>query len=223
MTSFPFASRRVPEIRISIVTDQTSTTQYTPQSEVRSSTGLSSSTTPQSEYGLNPSSARPTSGYPAEYLARSTPYQSAPPHQGAVGSMAQATSPSMSLQDGGPPHDHRPASRMKSDSDVPIDPSIAQQASPAYQPPFSPYNAQGTHEMPPYANQPPPGIYRSNPPDWPQYGHSHGMPGQYSGPGPNMNSASPATTGSRSQVCVLFPLPFMKQFCLLPSSACVIQ
>lgn len=117
--------------------------------------------------------------------------------------MAQATSPSLSLQDGGPPHDHRSANRMKSDSDVPIDPSIAQQTSPAYPPPYSPYNAQGPHEMPHYPNQPPPGMYRPNPPEWPpQYGHSHGMPGQYSAPGPNVSSASPATAGSRSgQVC----------------------
>ncbi|ERF69515.1 hypothetical protein EPUS_01844 [Endocarpon pusillum Z07020] len=126
--------------------------------------------------------------------------------------MAQATSPSLSLQDGGPPHDHRAANRMKSDSDVPIDPSIAQQTSPAYPPPYSPYNAQGPHEMPHYPNQPPPGMYRPNPPDWPpQYGHSHGMPGQYSA-GPNVNSASPATAGSRSgQVYSFVPIPGAQQ------------
>jgi transcription factor CON7 len=189
------------------ITDQASTAQYTPQSEVRSATGLSNSNTPQSDYSLNPTSARST-GYSAEYLTRHPQYQHASQHQGAIGSMAQATSPSMSLQDGGTPHDRRSGSRMKSDSDVPIDPSIAQQTSPAYPPPYSPYNAQGPHEMPHYPNQPPPGMYRPNPPDWPpQYGHSHGMPGQYSGPGPNVSSASPATAGSRSgQVRSLFSL-----------------
>lgn len=190
------------------MTDQASAAQYTPQSEVRSATGLSSSNTPQSDYSLNPSSAR-SAGYSAEYLTRHPHYQHSSQHQGAVGSMAQATSPSLSLQDGGPPHHdhHRSAGRMKSDSDVPIDPSIAQQTSPAYPPPYSPYNAQGPHEMPHYPNQPPPGMYRPNPPDWPpQYGHSHGMPGQYSAP-PNVSSASSATAGSRSgQVCSQFSL-----------------
>lgn len=192
------------------LTDPASTAQYTPRSEVRSTPGLSSSNTPQSEYSLNTPSARPAGYSAAEYLTRHQQFQHASHQQGAVGSMAQATSPSMSLQDGGTPHDHhRSGSRMKSDSDVPIDPSIAQQTSPAYPPPYSPYNAQGPHEMPHYPNQPPPGMYRPNPPDWPpQYGHSHGMPGQYSAPGPNVNSASPATAGSRSgQVRSLFDPP----------------
>lgn len=164
--------------------DQASTAQYTPQSEVRSATGLSSSNTPQSEYGLNPSSAR-SAGYPSEYLTRHPQYQQASSHPGAVvGSMAQATNP-----------------------------SIAQQTSPAY-PPYSPYNtAQAPHEMPHYPSQPPPGMYRPNPPDWPpQYGHSHGMPGQYSAPAPNVSSDSSATPGSRpNHVYSFVPIPGAQQ------------
>ena len=120
-----------------------------------------------------------------------------------VGTMAQATSPSLSLQDGGPPHDHRSASRMKSDSDVPIDPSIAQQTSPAYPPPYpSPFNGPhpGPHDMSNYnPHQPPPGMYRHHqPPDWPP--QFPGQPVQYSG---SSASASPATAVPRTvnQVC----------------------
>jgi hypothetical protein len=193
-------------------TDQASaTTQYTSRSEVRSAAVLPNSNTPQSEYGLNPASAPRSAGHPPEFPTRPPHYQPAPQHQGVAGSMAQATSPSMSLQDGGPPHDHPPANRVKSDPDVPIDPSIAQQNSPAYPPPFPPYSHQQQQEMN-YPN--PPGMYRPGPPDWSHpYAHSPGMPpGPYSGPGPNVSS-SPATAGSRSSQVSIRSL-LVPSFCL---------
>jgi hypothetical protein len=122
-------------------------------------------------------------------------------------SMAQATSPSMSSLQDGQEHDHRnPQQAMKSDSDVPIDPNIAQ-SSPTYPPPYSPYNPQGPHDMAQYHGGPPQQpMYR---PDWPpQYPqHQHGMPGPYSSPATTVSSASPAATaGPRpGQVCCPFP------------------
>ena len=148
------------------------------------STTLSNSNTPQSDYSLNPPSAR-SGGFP-DYLTRQQHYSHAPSsNPGSVASMAQATSPSMSLQDG----QHRHANHINSDNEVPIDPSIAQ-SSPTYPPPYSPYGAQG-HDMSQYQGHPPPNMYGR--PDWPpQYAHQHGMPGPYSSPATSMGSASPA-------------------------------
>jgi len=101
----------------------------------------------------------------------------------------------MPLHDG-PPHDHHTANRMKSDSDVPIDPSIAQ-SSPTYPPPYSPYHPQG-HEIQQYAGHPPPGMYQQRPEGWPPQYPQH-MPGQYQNPATTVSSASPinASAGSR--------------------------
>lgn len=186
-------------LRESGLLDQTSVASYSTQQDVRSA-NISSSNTPQSDYGVNPSSAR-SQGFPPEQLARySQQYHAAPHHQSAVGSMAQSTSPSMSLQDA-PPPDHRNSNHMKSDSDVPIDPSIAQQSSPNYPPPYSPYNPQG-HDMAQYQGHPPPGMYQPRPDGWgQQYGHH--MPGPYQSPATTVGTASPNTTaGPRpGQVC----------------------
>ena len=118
--------------------------------------------------------------------------------------MAQATSPSMSLQDG-QQNDHQSGNRVKSDPDVPIDPSIAQ-SSPTYPPPYSPYNPQG-HDMSQYQGHPPHQMYATRP-DWPQYpGAPHAMQGgPYSSPATTVSSASPAATaGPRpGQVCLYF-------------------
>ena len=107
--------------------------------------------------------------------------------------MAQATSPSLSLQDGQGQNDHNP-SNMKSNPEVPIDPSIAQ-TSPTY-PQYSPYG-QG-HDMSHYPQgQPQPGHY------YPQHyaGHPQGFPGAYSSPGTGVSaSAAGATAGPRGQV-----------------------
>lgn len=154
-------------------TDHASAAQY-PQGQDPRSANFSSSATPTSEYGLPPSSAR--SGSFPEYIQR----QHYPPAgQGQpAGGMAQATSPSQSGPEGHA-NNHN-GSSIRSDSDVPIDPSIAA-ASPTYPPshqqPYSPYPQQ--HEMPHYQGHP--GVYGR--PDWaggqhqapPQMGH-YGYP-----------------------------------------------
>ncbi|KAL9106177.1 MAG: hypothetical protein Q9227_008769 [Pyrenula ochraceoflavens] len=125
--------------------------------------------------------------------------------------MAQATSPSMPLPDG-QQNDPPSGSRVRSDPDVPIDPSITQ-SSPTYPPPYSPYNAQG-HDMSQYQGHPPHQMYATRP-DWPQYpGGPHPMPGgPYSSPATTVSSASPAATaGSRpGQVYSFVPIPGAQQ------------
>ena len=105
--------------------------------------------------------------------------------------MAQATSPSTTFNDG-KNENHQKQTNVKSDADVPIDPSIAA-SSPTYPPPYSPYQPQGHHEMAQYQGHPPPQMYR---PEWshgyPQ--HQHGLPGPYSSPATTVGSASPAST-----------------------------
>ena len=185
--------------------DQASAAQYTPQG-VRSS-NISASATPTSEYGLNPSSARST-GFP-EHISRQPQYQYAPQQHPSASTMAQATSPSMnSLQDGAQP-DHRNPPNMKSDNDVPIDPSIAQ-SSPTYPPPYSPYQPQG-HDMAHYQGQPPPQLYARPDGAWPQQYPGHHMPGPYSSPA--VPTGSPAATAgprpgqvSRELCCVVLLL-----------------
>lgn len=164
--------------------------QYPPQTEVRPVT-IPASNTPQSDYGLNPPSAR-SSGFP-EYLPRQPQYHHPPNTQpGGAPGMAQATSPSHTLK-GGQQDDHRNPSQMKSDPEVPIDPSIAA-SSPTYPPPYSPYNPQG-HEMAQYQGHPPPPQMYARP-EWAhQYGqHQHGLPGPYSSPATTVSSAPPAAT-----------------------------
>ncbi|OJD24537.1 hypothetical protein ACJ73_04102 [Blastomyces percursus] len=214
-------------------------TQYTTPAEGRPS-NISSSNTPQPDYGLNPPApappqpqqqqqqqhqaqaqpqpqappppaARPPGPYP-EYLTRQPQYHHAPHTQpGGAAGMAQATSPSLPLQTGQQSDQYSPSSN-KSDTAVPIDPSIAA-SSPTYPPPYSPYNPQG-HEMAQYPGHPPPQMYGR--PDWPphQYGqHPHGLPGPYSSPGTTVGSASPAATaGPRpGQVYSFVPIPGAQQ------------
>ncbi|MCJ1271947.1 hypothetical protein MMC22_011852, partial [Lobaria immixta] len=129
-------------------------------------------------------------------------------------SMAQATSPSMSLQDGHQ-NNHHNTPHVKSNPEVPIDPSIAA-SSPTY-PPYSPYAQQG-HDMSQYQGHPPPGYQH-----WPQQyaGHPHGLPnGPYSSPGTAVSAAgAAATAGPRpgqnphplSQVYSFVPIPGAQQ------------
>ncbi|KAK2759428.1 hypothetical protein FQN54_002906 [Arachnomyces sp. PD_36] len=183
--------------------------QYPPQSEVRPVT-IPASNTPQSDYGLNPPSAR-SAGFP-EYLPRQPQYHAPPNSQpGGPPGMAQATSPSLTLK-GGQQDDHRNPSQLKSDPEVPIDPSIAA-SSPTYPPPYSPYNPQG-HDMAQYQGHPPPPQMYARP-EWAhQYGqHQHGLPGPYSSPATTVSSASPAATaGPRpGQVYSFVPIPGAQQ------------
>ena len=134
---------------------------------------------------MNPSSAR-SANISTEYLARQQ-YAQQQGHA-STGSMAQTTSPSLSLSDGQQNNHHKPP-HVQSNTTVPIDPSIAA-SSPTY-PPYSPY-AQQSHDMSQFQNHPPP-----NYPQWPQQyaGHPHGLPnGPYSSPGTAVSAAGAAAT-----------------------------
>lgn len=101
------------------------------------------------------------------------------------------------MQDGHQ-NNHHNTPHVKSNPEVPIDPSIAA-SSPTY-PPYSPYAQQG-HDMSQYQGHPPPGYQH-----WPQQyaGHPHGLPnGPYSSPGTAVSAAgAAATAGPRpGQVC----------------------
>ncbi|KAJ5805052.1 hypothetical protein N7474_010939 [Penicillium riverlandense] len=182
--------------------------QYTPQPEVRSA-NISSSNTPQPDYGLNPPPPPARSPAYQDYLARPQ-YHHAPNSQpGGAPGMAQATSPFMSTMPAG----LRSPSNDKSDGAAPIDPSIAASSPNAYPPPYSPYQPQG-HEMQ-YQGHPPPPHQMYARPDWPHgYGqHQHGMPGPYASPATTVGSASPTATTGRGpgQVYSFVPIPGAQQ------------
>lgn len=168
--------------------DQASAVQYPAGQEYKPS-NFSSSATPDSSYGLPPQSAR--SGSFPEYIQRSyadgqqNRYQ--PSAQGNHAGMAQTSSPSLSMPDGQQPNGHASHNNLKSDGDVPIDPSIAQ-SSPSYPPPhnYSPYPPQ--QEMPQY-------------PTHPMYARPEWAPGQYAQPMPPYGHA-PATTGAGAPAMV---------------------
>ena len=173
--------------------DQPSAAQF-PQGPDPRAGNFSSSATPTSEYAVNPSSAR--SGSFPEYIQRS--YQ--PGAQGAnAGGMAQPQSPSMPIQDG-QANDHQPQQQLKSDSDVPIDPSIAAATSPTYpqHEQYSPYNQH--HNMQHYPGQPTTPMYAPRP-EWaghyPQHAMPYGHPASSGAPAPAMVSPvqRPPTVG----------------------------
>jgi transcription factor CON7 len=144
--------------------DQSGTAQY-PQGQDPRSANFSSSATPTSEYSNLPQSAR--SGSFPEYIQRAQPY---PQSQGAAGgNMAHATSPSLPLQNQ-QANNHTPQS-VKSDPDVPIDPSIA-----AASPTYPPHQQYSPHQYLPQDTRP----YPMNPSD---FGQPHGgWPGHYQTP-----------------------------------------
>jgi hypothetical protein len=156
-----------------IFADQASAAQYPPQGQDPRASNL----TPTSDYSSLPPSAR--SGSFPEYIQRS--YQ--PGAQGqAAGGMAQQQSPSMPLSDG-QTNDHQQPQQLKSDNDVPIDPSIAAQTSPTYphQQQYSPYTPH--HDMQHYPGHP----------QTPMYGQRPEWAGQYAQPG--MHYGHPASSG----------------------------
>jgi hypothetical protein len=168
--------------------DPPSAANYTPQ-EVRPA-NYSTSATPTSEYSVNPASAR--SGSFPEHIQRQ--YYPASNHSGSSGSMAQSTSPSsMPLQDGRSNHH---AQQIKSDQDVPIDPSIAA-SSPTYPPhggpQYSPYPPQQdmSHGYPQHPGGP---MYAQPRPDWAGYNQQphHGMPPYATSGVSASNQAAPA-------------------------------
>ena len=151
--------------------DQASAAQY-PQGQDPRASNFSATATPASEYSINPSSAR--SGSFPEYIQRS--YQPGA-QAAAAGGMAQPQSPSMPLSDG-QNNDH--PQHIKSDSDVPIDPSIAAAPSPSY-PQHSQYTyGSAQHDIHQYAGHPTATPMYSTRPEWGgqyqphhmQYGHA---------------------------------------------------
>ncbi|GFF55391.1 hypothetical protein IFM58399_10062 [Aspergillus lentulus] len=165
------------------------TPQYTPQPEVRptsaAAANISSSNTPQSDYGLNQPPAARSPAYP-DYLARPPQYHHAPNTQaGGAAGMAQATNPSIAA------------------------------SSPTYPPPYSPYQPQGHDMAQYQGHPPPPPPQMYGRPEWSHgYGqHQHGLPGPYSAPATTVGPASPAATaGPRpGQVYSFVPIPGAQQ------------
>jgi hypothetical protein len=167
--------------------DHASAAQYTSQQEVRAN-NYSTSATPTSDYGVYPASARSAS-FP-EHVQRQ--YHPASNHSGSSEGMAQSTSPSMPLQDGRPNH-HDP--QIKSDQDVPIDPSIAASSPtyPAHSGQYSPYPPQQEMQHP-YQAHGGGAMYTQPRPDWAGYGGhpQHGMPGYAVSGAQTPTSAAPA-------------------------------
>ncbi|KAF2398491.1 hypothetical protein EJ06DRAFT_558322 [Trichodelitschia bisporula] len=152
--------------------------QYPQAQDSRAPANFSSSATPTSEYGMPPSSAR--SGSFNDYMR---PYAS-PAGPGAPGGpMPQSNSPSLPLRPDGQANNHE-THNMKSDTEVPIDPSIAS-ASPTYTAPhvYPPY--QNPHEMQQHYGPPPHPVVYSRP-EW--------APGSFQSPHMQQHY-HPATTG----------------------------
>ncbi|TVY17564.1 C2H2 finger domain transcription factor CON7 [Lachnellula arida] len=187
--------------------DHASAAHYTPQpQEVRSNT-YSSSATPTSEYGVYPAPARPGS-FP-EHLHRQ--YHPASNHSGSSGGMAQPTSPSMPLQDGRPNHQNP---QVKSDQDVPIDPSIAASSPtyPSHNGQYSPYPPQEMqHGYPP--QHPGGAMYQQPRPDWAGYaGHpQHPMQSGYAVSGAQTPTSAASAGGRPGQVYSFVPIPGAQQ------------
>ncbi|KAI0480628.1 hypothetical protein GGR56DRAFT_283657 [Xylariaceae sp. FL0804] len=158
--------------------DHASAAPYPSNPEARTSS-YSTSATPTSEYGAYPQSARSTSSFPEHSLRH---YHPASNHSGSSGGMAQQTptSPSLPLQDG---RSHQ-SPQVKSDTDVPIDPSIAAPSPTTYAAhgqysPYAPPPQDMSHSYPQSAGN----LYTQRP-DWANYGqagaghmpHPHQMP-----------------------------------------------
>lgn len=148
--------------------DHASAAQYPTPQEARPS-NYSASATPTSEYGAYAHSARSSSSFPEHSLRQYHPAASNP--SGSSGGMAQTpTSPSMPMQDG---RNHQ-SQQVKSDSDMPIDPSIAA-PSPTYgHSQYSTYPAPPPQDMSHSYPQSAGSLYAQPRPDWANYGH----PGQ---------------------------------------------
>lgn len=162
--------------------DHASAAQYSNQKEVNYPT----SATPTSEYGVYPQSAR--SGTFPDHGQRS--YQSATPT--SSGSMAQQNSPSLPQQDGRNHQSHP----VNSDSNVPIDPSIAA-PSPTY--PYGQHSPYGPNpDMQHGYSHPSGGMYAQPRPEWGGYGQ-HGAPPMTPG-GHHVYGQSPQAAQRPNQV-----------------------
>ncbi|KAM0216438.1 hypothetical protein ACHAQD_007900 [Fusarium lateritium] len=177
--------------------DHASAAQYPVKQEVNYST----SATPTSEYGVYPQSAR--SGSFPDHVQRS--YH--PASSTSSGGMAQQqNSPSMPQQDGRSHQTHP----VKSDNDVPIDPSIAA-PSPTYASygQHSPYatNPDMTHSY----SHPGGGMYHQPRPDWTGYGQHGGAPLTPGHPVYAQNPASAPPPQRPNQVYSFVPIPGAQQ------------
>ncbi|KAK3313753.1 hypothetical protein B0H66DRAFT_606998 [Apodospora peruviana] len=180
---------------------------YTTQQEVRSN-NYSTSATPTSEYAVYPPSAR-SANFP-DHIQRS--YHPASNNSGSSGGMAQTpTSPSVPLQDG---RNHQSPQQVKSDSDVPIDPSIAA-PSPTYPhsgqyPPYAPPPQDMSHS---YQHPGNPQLYAQARPEWGAAYAQHG-PGPIT-PGhnvfPQTPSSAPPQSRPNQQVYSFVPIPGAQQ------------
>lgn len=149
--------------------DHASAATYTTQQEVRSN-NYSTTATPTSDYSVYPSSAR-SSSFP-DHIQRS--YHPATNPTGSSGGMAQTPTSPSSTQDG---RNHQSPQQARSDSDVPIDPSIAA-PSPTYVHggPYSPY-APPPQDMSQHYPQHP--SYPQPRPDWSGYSQAPVTPGHH--------------------------------------------
>ncbi|KAI1200408.1 hypothetical protein F5X97DRAFT_340513 [Nemania serpens] len=189
--------------------DHASAAQYPNNQEARPAS-YSASATPNSEYSNYPQSARSTSSFPEHSLRQ---YHPASNHNGSSGGMAQqtTTSPSMPMQDG---RNHQPQ-QVKSDSDVPIDPTIAA-PSPTYpHGQYSPYAPPPQDMAHSYPQGAPAGMYTQPRPDWANYAHPaagqmphHPVP--YSHPPTSAPPGRPAQYGVQ-QVYSFVPIPGAQQ------------
>ncbi|KAK3692032.1 hypothetical protein B0T22DRAFT_1761 [Podospora appendiculata] len=187
--------------------EHSSAVPYTTQQEGRSSS-YSTSATPSSEYSIYPPSAR-SSTFP-EHIQR--PYHPAASNHTGSGGMAQTpTSPSVPLQDG---RNHQSPHQVKSDSDVPIDPSIAA-PSPTYAHTgqYSPYSAPPPEMSHGYPHPGSASLYGQPRPDWAGYGGQQG-PGQPIPPGHHVFPQTPTSAPPQArpnQVYSFVPIPGAQQ------------
>ncbi|KAH6625069.1 hypothetical protein B0J18DRAFT_201498 [Chaetomium sp. MPI-SDFR-AT-0129] len=187
--------------------DPASATQYATQQEARSAS-YSNSGTPTSEYSVYPTTSRS-----ATFPDMQRSYHPASNPNGSAGGMPQTpTSPSMPLSDG-QSHQTPQPEQAKSDSALPIDPSIAG-ASPTYAthshyPPYAPPPQDMSQGYQPHPGTP--GLYTQPRPDWGGYSQ---QPAGHITPGTHIfHQAPPATaaTGRPHQVYSFVPIPGAQQ------------
>ncbi|KAI9788256.1 MAG: hypothetical protein M1816_007022 [Peltula sp. TS41687] len=188
-----------------------------PPAEYAQSTVHSTSATPTSEYGLNPSSAR-SSTFP-EYMTRQPYPEGAPRYHppttnqsGGGPGMAPTSNPSSPLPTPDAHSSGRGGARsFKSDPDLVADPGIAA-TSPTYPPP-APYGHYPPQPdmSPAYPGQPGASNVYGRPPEWGPYPphHPHSLPpayGAHPSPVTPVSSASPSTPIGRGPGQVRSPL-----------------
>lgn len=180
---------------------------YVPAQQEVPSNSYSTSATPTSDYGVGyPGSAR-SGSFPEHHLQARRYHHPSSNHSGSSGGMAQPHSPSISLPDGRQTHHQN---QMKSDQDVPLDPSIAA-SSPTYPHGYAAYPQQQEMQHG-YAQHPNGALYNQPRPDWAGYGGSHhGMPTYQTTSVSTPTSAAPASVRGPAQVYSFVPIPGAQQ------------